>query len=167
MLEIHKDGAVVSLRKDSEDKAFIPGWSHRNTKTKNVNFLMTTQGVELAHKDLIAFYIDPNQKSDKYKAVGCNVMVLKHAAVGNQSTGAQNARRRSSSGAPVEHLGAVSGNEEGGSQNKMKRNKKRSRKNSAKSGGTGKDASGDKVGRIMCHLQVIWTPSGLYIFFSE
>jgi hypothetical protein len=49
----------------------------RNNRSKS-NFLVTTQGVELALKDLIAFYIDPKKKSKEHKAIGCNVMVLKH-----------------------------------------------------------------------------------------
>jgi hypothetical protein len=29
VLDLRKDGAVVSLHKDSDDRAFIPGWLHR------------------------------------------------------------------------------------------------------------------------------------------
>ncbi len=80
MLRINKYGAVVSLGKDSEEKAFIPGWSNRNTKFQG-NFLTTTQGVELALRDLVTFCVDPSQaKQPKgFKFVGCNVTVLKHA----------------------------------------------------------------------------------------
>jgi len=78
VLEIKQDGAVASLKKDSDDRAFIPGWSHQSVHTR-AKFLVTSQGVELALKDLVAFYVDPKKKPPKqYKAVGCNVMVLKH-----------------------------------------------------------------------------------------
>jgi len=81
VLGIRKTGAVVSMGKDSDEKAFIPGWSHRNIKYKG-NFLTTTQGVELAVNDLITFCIDPaaNEVED-FKYVGCNVTVLKHGQI--------------------------------------------------------------------------------------
>ena len=56
----------------------LSGWAHGNTKHKG-SFLTTTQGVELAIKDLITFCIDPVQTHKDFKAVGCNVTVLKHA----------------------------------------------------------------------------------------
>ena len=78
ILEIQKYGAVASLRKDTEERAFIPGWSHQHVRS-GTSFLVTSQGVELALKDLVAFYVDPKRKPRKeFKAVGCNVMVLKH-----------------------------------------------------------------------------------------
>ncbi len=91
MLSIKNNGAVVSLGKDSNEKAFIPGWAHRNLKFKG-DFMTTTQGVELAIGDLITFCIDPSQPESKsYKCVGCNVTVLKHAdykgkGMGNSAT---------------------------------------------------------------------------------
>jgi len=58
----------------------INGWQHTNTKFPGQKFLTTTQGVELALKDLITFCVDPNlEPKEPYKAVGCNVTVLKHA----------------------------------------------------------------------------------------
>jgi len=78
VLAIKTTGAVVSMGKDSDEKAFIPGWAHRNVKYKG-NFLTTTQGVELAINDLITFCIDPSvPETDSFKYVGCNVTVLKH-----------------------------------------------------------------------------------------
>jgi hypothetical protein len=88
VLTIRKSGAIVSLGKDSEERAFIPGWSHRNLKYGGT-FLTTTQGVELAIKDLITFCLDPTQTEKGFEAVGCNVTVLKHAA--------EKVRRRTSS----------------------------------------------------------------------
>ena len=78
ILQIQKYGAVASLRKDTDERAFIPGWSHEHVRS-GASFLVTSQGVELALKDLVAFYVDPKKKPRKeFKAVGCNVMVLKH-----------------------------------------------------------------------------------------
>jgi len=78
ILAIQKYGAIASLRKDTDERAFIPGWSHEHVRS-GASFLVTSQGVELALKDLVAFYVDPKKKPRKeFKAVGCNVMVLKH-----------------------------------------------------------------------------------------
>ena len=79
IVEIQKNGAVASLKENGE-LMFIPGWKH--TRKHSVTpFLLTYEGVELAFKDLIAFYIDPEERPCKgYKAVGCNVVVLEQGS---------------------------------------------------------------------------------------
>ena len=79
VLSIRNYGAIVKLGKDSKEKAFIPGWSYRNSKISAI-FLTTTQGVELSIQDLITFCVDPHQEKEGFDAVGCNVTVLKHAS---------------------------------------------------------------------------------------
>ena len=167
VLTIMNHGAVVSMRKDSDDRAFIPGWMHRNSRD-NSTHLVTTQGVELTLKDLIAFYVHPNKKSKKiYKALGCNVMVLKHDdSKGDKSDGA-----------------ATSGGEAGRDQDgKKKRSRKsRDRRVSTKSAGAassngeeeetdGAAASKKKEGKkseVRCRIVLFpFSPASLFPNFS-
>jgi len=73
---IRKNGAVVSVRDDSQEKIFIPGWSKENEKRSGV-WLTTLTGDTIGMRDLVAYYIDSNETMPGYTAVGKNVMVLK------------------------------------------------------------------------------------------
>ena len=44
VLEISRYGAIVSLTKNADEKAWIPGWEHSNIGYKGAKFLTTTQG---------------------------------------------------------------------------------------------------------------------------
>jgi len=138
ILEIQKYGAVASLRKDTDERAFIPGWSHEHVRS-DTSFLVTSQGVELALKDLVAFYVDPKKKPRKeYKAVGCNVMVLKH---GGKVEKTSKASKQS-----VTDSGDSSDGQKRGKKKKM-RNRKSSTKSGASSVGLGDDADGARVSK--------------------
>merc|ERR1719209_2707701 len=76
VVEIRKNGAVVSVRDDSKEKVFIPGWS-RQTMAKNGTWLTTLTGDSIGMRDLIAYYLDTNLTVPGFTAVGKNVMVLK------------------------------------------------------------------------------------------
>ncbi|CAB4062573.1 unnamed protein product [Lepeophtheirus salmonis] len=77
--EIRKNGAVVTMRsKGADEKAFIMGWRHESLRRKGY-FLTTTQGVSLAVKDLVGYYIDPNHKVEPFTTVAHQIIVLKHA----------------------------------------------------------------------------------------
>jgi len=76
VVEIRKNGAVVSVRDDSKEKVFIPGWS-RQTLAKSGTWLTTLTGDSIGMRDLIAYYLDTNLTVPGFTAVGKNVMVLK------------------------------------------------------------------------------------------
>merc|ERR1712186_65202 len=139
VLEIKQDGAVASLKKDSDDRAFIPGWSHQSVHTR-AKFLVTSQGVELALKDLVAFYVDPKKKPPKqYKAVGCNVMVLKHGGKVEKNSKGSPKKSATDSGDSSDGL------------KKDKKKKRRDRRTSTKSGassvGHAEEVDGAKVSK--------------------
>jgi len=73
---IRKNGAVVSVRDDSQEKIFIPGWSKENDSRSGV-WLTTLAGDTIGLRDLVAYYIDTNETMPGFTAVGKNVMVLK------------------------------------------------------------------------------------------
>merc|ERR1719167_1036544 len=73
---IRKNGAVVSVRDDSQEKIFIPGWSKENDSRSGV-WLTTLAGDTIGLRDLVAYYIDANETMPGFTAVGKNVMVLK------------------------------------------------------------------------------------------
>lgn len=158
ILEIQNNGAVASLRKDTDERAFIPGWSHQHVRS-GTSFLVTSQGVELALKDLVAFYVDPKKKPRKgFKAVGCNVMVLKHGG----KVGTDNLTEFEIVTQVILHL-KVEKNSKGSKQSvtdsgdssdglkKGKKKKRRDRKASTKSGassvGHGDESDGAKLSR--------------------
>jgi len=76
VVEIRKNGAVVSVRDDSKEKVFIPGWS-KQTNNKQGTWLTTLTGDSIGMRDLIAYYIDTNVNMQGFTAVGKNIMVLK------------------------------------------------------------------------------------------
>jgi len=138
ILEIQNNGAVASLRKDTDERAFIPGWSHQHVRS-GTSFLVTSQGVELALKDLVAFYVDPKKKPRKgFKAVGCNVMVLKHGGkVEKNSKGSKQS---------VTDSGDSSDGLKKGKK-KKRRDRKASTKSGASSVGHGDESDGAKLSR--------------------
>jgi len=139
ILQIQKYGAVASLRKDTDERAFIPGWSHEHVRS-GASFLVTSQGVELALKDLVAFYVDPKKKPRKeFKAVGCNVMVLKHGGKVEKNSKGSPKKSATDSGDSSDGL------------KKDKKKKRRDRRTSTKSGassvGHAEEVDGAKVSK--------------------
>jgi len=76
VIEIRKNGAIVSVRDDSEEKVYVPGWRHESQSKRGV-WLTTLTGENLGLRDLVAYYVDTNNTKQGYHAVGKNVMVLK------------------------------------------------------------------------------------------
>jgi len=95
VVAIKKNGAVISVRDDSEDKVFVPGWC-REVANRPGLWLSTLTGDCIGMRDLVAYYIDVDESMPGYTAVGKNVMVLKEheeAEPGKQ----RRSRRRSAS----------------------------------------------------------------------
>jgi len=76
VIEIKKNAAIVSVRDDSEEKVYVPGWKHEYHSRKGAK-LTTLTGEIIGSRDLVAYYVDTNATKDGYHAVGKNVMVLK------------------------------------------------------------------------------------------
>lgn len=96
VIEIRRNSAVVSVRDDSEEKIYVPGWRHENTSRKGV-WLTTVTGETVGLRDLVAYYVDTNTTKEGFHAVGRNVMVLKeYEEVKVDAPRGKKTRRRSS-----------------------------------------------------------------------
>jgi len=76
VVEIRRNGAVVSVRDDSKERVFIPGWSKQN-HSRQGQWLTTLTGDSIGMRDLIAYYLDTNINMPGFTAVGKNIMILK------------------------------------------------------------------------------------------
>jgi len=94
VVEIRKNGAIISVRDDSEEKVYVPGWRHESQNKRGV-WLTTLTGENLGLRDLVAYYVDTNNSKQGYHAVGKNVMVLKEYE--EVETTSKKKRRRASS----------------------------------------------------------------------
>jgi len=92
VVSIRKNGAVISVRDDSQDQVFIPGWSKEN-KSRTGQRLTTLTGDTIGYRDLVAYYIDNSDTMPGFTAVGKNVMVLKEYE--EVESGKQRRNRRS------------------------------------------------------------------------
>merc|ERR1719233_529795 len=86
-----RNGAVLKVREDSEDKVFVPGWK-RQLANSSGTWLSTMSGECIGLGDLVAYYVDLLDIRPGYAAVGKNVMVLKES----QEVKKQGVRRRQS-----------------------------------------------------------------------
>lgn len=103
VVSIKKNGAVVSVREDSEDKVFVPGWC-RELANKPGIWLTTLTGDCIGMKDLVAYYIDTEESMPGYTAVGKNVMVLREYEEADPTKKRRSRRSVSmSAGAEYEH----------------------------------------------------------------
>jgi len=78
VVEIRRNGAVLSVREDSQDKVFVPGWKRQLANSSGV-WLSTMSGECIGQGDLVAYYVDIQDVRPGYAAVGKNVMVLKES----------------------------------------------------------------------------------------
>jgi len=76
VVSIRKNGAVISVRDDSEEKVFVPGWSKENS-ARSGTWLTTLTGDTIGMRDLVAYYVASDETMPGFTAVGKNVMVLK------------------------------------------------------------------------------------------
>jgi len=86
VLEIRRNGAVLKLRDDSDERVFIPGWKRQMANSSGV-WLSTTTGECLGLGDLVAYYVDTIETRPGFAAVGKNAMVLKESATVTKSRG--------------------------------------------------------------------------------
>merc|ERR1719317_990983 len=89
VVDIRRNGAVLKVREDSEDKVFVPGWK-RQLSNSSGTWLSTLSGECIGLGDLVAYYVDLQDIRPGYTAVGKNVMVLKES----QEVKKQDGRRR-------------------------------------------------------------------------
>jgi len=74
--EVRRNGAVLQVREDSQDKVFVPGWQRQLANTTG-KWLSTVSGECIGLGDLVAYYLDTQETRSDFSAVGKNVMVLK------------------------------------------------------------------------------------------
>jgi len=89
VMEIRRNGAVLKVREDTQDKVFVPGWK-RQLANSSGTWLSTMSGECIGLGDLVAYYVDMQEVRPGYTAVGKNVMVLKES----QEVKKQGGRRR-------------------------------------------------------------------------
>merc|ERR1719420_1812114 len=89
VVDIRRNGAVLKVREDSEDKVFVPGWK-RQLSNSSGTWLSTLSGECIGLGDLVPYYVDLQDIRPGYTAVGKNVMVLKES----QEVKKQDGRRR-------------------------------------------------------------------------
>ena len=75
--EVRRNGAVLQVREDSQDKVFVPGWMRQLTSTPG-KWLSTLSGECIGLGDLVAYYVDTQEtrRGKGYTAVGKNELVL-------------------------------------------------------------------------------------------
>jgi len=120
--EVRRNGAVLQVREDSQDKVFVPGWQ-RQLANNPGKWLSTVSGECIGLGDLVAYYVDTQETKPDFSAVGKNVMVLKEC----QDEGKGRRRRQSterSAGARYE-VGETSEEEEKPIKKKGKGKKER------------------------------------------
>eukprot|EP00092_Neocalanus_flemingeri_P010737 GFUD01011566.1.p1 GENE.GFUD01011566.1~~GFUD01011566.1.p1 ORF type:complete len:1082 (+),score=307.60 GFUD01011566.1:76-3246(+) len=78
VVDIRRNGAVLKVREDSQDKVFVPGWK-RQLANSSGTWLSTLSGECIGQGDLVAYYVDTQDVRTGYTAVGKNVMVLKES----------------------------------------------------------------------------------------
>jgi len=123
--EVRRNGAVLQVREDSEDKVFVPGWQRQLANTSG-KWLSTVSGECIGLGDLVAYYVDTQETRPDFSAVGKNVMVLKEC---EEEKGKGRRRRQSterSAGARYE-VGESSEEEEKPSRKKGKGKKEKER----------------------------------------
>ena len=89
VVDILRNGAVLKVREDSQDKVFVPGWKRQLANGSSM-WLSTMSGECIGLGDLVAYYVDVQDVRAGYTAVGKNVMVLKES----QEVKDKQARRR-------------------------------------------------------------------------
>jgi len=94
VLEVRRNGAVVSLREDSNEKVFIPGWKRILANSRRV-WLSTENGECIGEGDIVAYYLDTEVRPG-YNGVGKNVMVLKEKEAEEVKERSSTRRRRKS-----------------------------------------------------------------------
>jgi len=94
VLEIKRNGAVLKLRDDSDDRVFIPGWKRQMANSPGI-WLSTTTGECLGLGDLVAYYVDTIETRPGFAAVGKNAMVLKESATVTKSVTKSRGRKKS------------------------------------------------------------------------
>jgi len=121
--EVRRNGAVLQVREDSQDKVFVPGWQ-RQLANNPGKWLSTVSGECIGLGDLVAYYVDTQETKPDFSAVGKNVMVLKEC----EDEGKGRRRRRQSTersaGARYE-VGETSEEEEKPTKKKGKGKKER------------------------------------------
>ena len=91
--EVRRNGAVLQVREDSQDKIFVPGWQRQLSNTSG-KWLSTLSGECIGLGDLVAYYVDPQESRPDFSAVGKNVTVLKESQ--EETKGGRRRRRRQS-----------------------------------------------------------------------
>jgi len=91
VMEIRRNGAVLKVRDDCNDKVFIPGWKRQLSNSSGL-WLSSLSGECIGLGDLVAYYVDTVERRPGFTAVGKNVMVLKE----NGGDVQQRRRRRKS-----------------------------------------------------------------------
>jgi len=76
--EIRRNGAVLKVRDDCNDKVFIPGWKRQLSNSSGL-WLSSLSGECIGLGDLVAYYVDTVESRPGFTAVGKNVMVLKES----------------------------------------------------------------------------------------
>ena len=76
VVSIRKNGGVISVREDSEEQVFVPGWSKENASRPGI-WLTTLTGDTIGLRDLVAYYVASDETMPGFTAVAKNVMVLK------------------------------------------------------------------------------------------
>jgi len=111
--EVRRNGAVLQVREDSQDKVFVPGWQRQLANTSG-KWLSTVSGECIGLGDLVAYYVDTQDTRPDFSAVGKNVMVLKECEDEEEKGKGRRRRRQSterSAGARYE-VGETSEEEE-------------------------------------------------------
>merc|ERR1712142_1409103 len=78
VMEIRRNGAVLKVRDDCNDKVFIPGWKRQLSNSSGL-WLSSLSGECIGLGDLVAYYVDTVESRPGFTAVGKNVMVLKES----------------------------------------------------------------------------------------
>merc|ERR1719470_626054 len=60
VVDIRKNGAVLKVREDSQDKVFVPGWK-RQLANSSGTWLSTMSGECIGLGDLVAYYVDTQE----------------------------------------------------------------------------------------------------------
>jgi len=109
VVEIRRNGAVLKVREDSEDKVFVPGWKRQLANSSGM-WLSTMSGECIGMGDLVAYYVDTVDVRPGYTAVGKNVMVLKESQEVKEKRGRRRQSTERSAGAKY-GVGDTSGEE--------------------------------------------------------
>merc|ERR1719193_845566 len=97
VVEIRRNGAVLKVREDSEDKVFVPGWK-RQLANSSGTWLSTMSGDCIGLGDLVAYYVMVLKESQEVKKQGVrrrqSTERSEGAKYGNDTTGDEKEPRR-------------------------------------------------------------------------